>query len=156
MKFEVDPTFTKMFDGAGEDAKLYEEKDFAVNMHTYGIAPEKFETDKGLGKMFTMTSTSHDDEHNSTFAATIESPRYPFYATQFHPEKQVHFWQDEMGLDHSWESIMLNRYFADTFIEQVRRNKNTFGNYEETQKWIIENSDFYVTSYSTGDVYMFE
>ena len=87
VKFEVDPTFTKMFDGAGEDAKIYEEKDFAVNMHTYGIAPEKFKTDEGLSKMFTMTSTSHDDQHDSTFAATIESPRYPFYATQFHPEK---------------------------------------------------------------------
>ena len=67
--------------GQAENPKLYEEEPVLVNMHTYGIAPEKFKTDEGLSKMFTMTSISHDDEHDSTFASTIESPNYPFYAT---------------------------------------------------------------------------
>ena len=61
-------------------------------LHTYGIAPEKFSTDKGLAEMFIMTSISHDDEYDSTFVSTMESPTYPFYGTQFHPERQVEFW----------------------------------------------------------------
>ena len=50
---------------------------------------------------------------------------------------------------------MLNRYFADTFVQETRHNTNSYGDYETTQKVIIENYDFYVTDSYYGDVYMF-
>ena len=78
IKFEVDPEKTKMFHAAGKDAKLYEETPSAFMSHTWGIDPKKFETDKGLAKMFTMTSTSYDCIHDSTFVSSMESPDYPF------------------------------------------------------------------------------
>ena len=76
--FEVDPAKTKMFHDAGEQAKLYAETPSAFMSHTWGIDPKKFETDKGLAKMFTMTSTSHDCTRDSTFVSSMESPDYPF------------------------------------------------------------------------------
>ena len=87
LKFVVDPNETKMFREASEKSKLFEEENVTVNFHSYGIAPDKFETDKGLKEMFMLTSISHDNEMDSTFAATMESPHYPFFGTQFHPEK---------------------------------------------------------------------
>ena len=51
---------------------------------------------------------------------------------------------------------MLNRYLADTFVKETRENSNKVGDYAETQKWIFENYDFYVTDTYYGDVYMFD
>ena len=67
-----------MFSDAGEKAKLFEQIPSSFMSHDYGIDPKKFETDKGLAKMFIVTSTSHDTEYDSTFVSTIESPNYPF------------------------------------------------------------------------------
>ena len=78
IKFEGDPAETKMFHDAGDKAKLFEQETFAFMSHSWGVDPEKFKSDKGLSEMFTLTSTSHDDEYNSTFASTMESPKYPF------------------------------------------------------------------------------
>ena len=105
--------------------------------------------------MFTVTSTSHDCMTDATFVSSIESPDYPFYGIQFHPEKQIYQWNDDEGYNHYWDSIWLNRYLADTFVKETRRNSNTFGDYATTQKEIIENSDFFVTDTYYGDVYMF-
>ena len=82
--------------------------------------------------MFTLTSTSYDDEYKNTFASTMESPKYPFMGMQFHPAKQIYEWQDKEGYNHDWNSIMLNRYFADLWIKEARQNTNTIGDYEET------------------------
>ena len=76
--FEVDPLETKMFHDAGDQAKLYEEVPSSFMSHTWGIDPKKFETDKGLAKMFTMTSTSVDCTRDSRFVSSMESPDYPF------------------------------------------------------------------------------
>ena len=87
LKFVVDPKETKMFSEANEKSKLFEKENVTVNFHSYGVAPDKFQTDKGLKEMFVLTSISHDDETDATWAATMESQHYPFFGTQFHPEK---------------------------------------------------------------------
>ena len=50
---------------------------------------------------------------------------------------------------------MLNRYLADMFVKEARRNTNSYGDYATTQKYIIEDYDFYVTDSYYGNVYMF-
>jgi anthranilate/para-aminobenzoate synthase component II len=50
------------------------------------------------------------------FVSSIESPNYPFYAVMFHPEKVLAMMHNIKGLNHSWMSIELNRYFADFFV----------------------------------------
>ena len=144
-----------MFHDAGDKAKLFTEIPSSFMSHTWGIDPAKFKTDEGLAKMFTMTSTSTDCIHDSTFVSSMESPDYPFQGVQFHPEKQIYQWNDDVGYNHYWDSVMINRYLADTFVKQARQNTNTYGDYETTQKAIIENYDFYVTDSYYGDVYMF-
>jgi gamma-glutamyl hydrolase len=57
------------------------------NAHTHGISLEEFNSNKGLVEMFKATSTSID-ENGIEFVASIEAHDYPFYGTQFHPEKE--------------------------------------------------------------------
>ena len=153
--FVGDPSKTAMFGEASDLTHLYETEGFAFMSHNHGIEPEKFTTDKGLSEMFTLTSTSHDTEYDSTFASSMEGVNYPFQAVQFHPAKQVYEWKDEEGYNHDWTSIELNRYFADTWVKMARQNTQKTGDYEETQKMIFENEDFYVTDTYYGNVYMF-
>ena len=89
------------------------------NSHSFGLALDTFEIDSGLGDMFTATSTSTDPDSGDTFVATMESEMYPFLATQFHPEKVITMYNSD-GLNHSWESVNYNRYFADRFMELAR------------------------------------
>ena len=82
----------------------------------------------------------------------MESQTYPFYGTQFHPEKVITMYNSD-SLDHSWTSVNYNRYFADRFIEMARENKNTCGTFSECQKLVIENTPVIVTDTYYGNVY---
>jgi len=77
-------------------------------------------------------------------------------ATQFHPEKVTQAWNDNYGINHSWESMKLNRYFGDEFVSMARSNTNSFGNFTETAGWLIDNYDKFETTYYTAEVYAFK
>ena len=145
-----------MFKDAGESAKDYETVAFGYNVHGQGVNPDSYEKDEGLKNIFKLTSTCHDKNYNTTFACSIESDKYPFMGVQFHPEKQIYEWYDDVGLNHDWESIQMNRYFADTFVKQTREQSNVAGDFSKVQGMIIENFDFFVTDLPLGNVYMFD
>jgi len=85
-----------------------------------------------------VTSTSHStDAAGTLFAASMEAKNYPFFGTQFHPEKPSQLWVDGMNINHSWESIQLQAHFSSLFVEMARANPDTFGNFSETQKYEI-------------------
>lgn len=61
-----------------------------------------FETDGTLSQIFTPTSVSYTpDEEHIPFVASMESEKYPFYGTQFHPEKTITMFNDNSGVNHS-------------------------------------------------------
>ena len=85
----------------------------------------------------------------------MESDKYPFFGTQFHPEKALNvFWPDN-NINHSWVSEELNRYLADKFITLARENPNSYGDYSTVQAAIIENYPSIVTQEHHGQVYVF-
>lgn len=104
-----------------------------MNSHSYGVNPTKFTTDAGLARNYKLTSISYEPSgYKRPFAATVEGIDYPYFATAFHPEKVLGVFNDDVGINHSWESIQLNRYFADKFITLARQNSNTFGDFSTT------------------------
>ena len=100
LEFLMDPTTTSMFE-TNEWPQTYSEEAMTLNHHSYGLSLDVFSTDEGLGKIFTPTSTSTDPVSGDTFVATMESHDYPFYGTQFHPEKALAMYNAE-SIDHSW------------------------------------------------------
>ena len=82
----------------------------------------------------------------------MEAFNYPFFGTQFHPEKPSTMFSHPK-VNHSWASLEYNRFFADRFVELTRQNSNSCGDFSECQKLIIENSSLYVTDTYHGNVY---
>lgn len=79
LEFVTDPRDTRMFSWLGNDAFLLEDNPITYNSHTYGIAPETFETDKNLKDFFTVTSISYLPDTGAPFVASIEAKDYPIY-----------------------------------------------------------------------------
>lgn len=85
----------------------------------------------------------------------MESKQYPFFATQFHPEKAQFSFYPKTNIDHSSLSIVYNRYFADFFINQCKLNDNHFGSFAEEQQHITENYQAFVSTGYDGVDYAF-
>ena len=99
-----------------------------MNNHMQGITPLHFLNSSALTDFFHITSTSMD-RMGRPFVSTIESKRYPIYATQYHPEKN----NFEFGLMHSgysnrhknnyklrlFSSSSLSSYYSDEAYEAI-------------------------------------
>lgn len=154
LEFLVDPSTTRMFSPLGDDAQIYAKKNITYNHHTFGIKPDLFKTDTKLAAMFTPTSVSYDN-NGKAFVASMESKKYPFFGTQFHPEKQQFSYYPSVKIEHDPTSIFYNRYFGDFFVNQCRMNKQKFKNYAEEQSRITENFTTIVTKGYDGIDFVF-
>lgn len=123
LDFVVEPSETEMFAALGEDAYKFETDAVTLNSHSWGVNPDSFTTDKSLSEFYRLTSVSYEPGNEPAdarpFGASMEAFDYPFFGTQFHPEKILAMFYD-MGINHTWESIKLNRYFTDHFMSYAR------------------------------------
>ena len=154
IELKVDPMDSKMFCQLDDDAHIFESSNYTYNAHSFSIDPKKLETDAGLKDFWTLTSVSKD-ANGREFVASMESKDYPIMATQFHPEKTTQIFADNYGINHSWESIRMNRFFADLFVQMSRANENSFGDFKKTQPYLIENYELVTQTTYMGDVYIF-
>jgi gamma-glutamyl hydrolase len=104
LDFVVDPSSTKMYEWLGPEAYLFEDHNCTYNSHHWSMNPDKFNTDKGLMSMFKLTAVSYMPD-GRPIVASIESEKYPFFGTQFHPEKPTRIFKEDQIVDHSWVSI---------------------------------------------------
>lgn len=155
LEFVVDPRDTKMFNQLGDRAFLFEQYNTSYNAHHWGLNPDKFNTDKGLSSIYHHTAISYMPD-GRPFVAAVESDNYPFFGTQFHPEKTTRVFKEDLEVDHSWLSIGLNRHFGDYFVHLARQNTNVWGTYSEVQKEIVENYHLIVSDDWYDSVYVFE
>lgn len=154
LEFLVDPKNTKLFKPLQDDTRVFEKLSITYNHHSFGVSPDTFKTDKGLSDMFIPTSISYDND-GVPFVASMEAKDYPFFGTQFHPEKAQFIFYPKTKIDHSPSSIFYNRYFADFFINQCKLNNQTFGSFETEQTLITENYDRVVTQGYDGVDFVF-
>jgi len=154
LEFVSDPSTSKLFEPLGELAHTFETYGMTMNHHTWGISPSTFETDKGLGSMFKVTSVSYD-EKGQQFVSSMEAYNYPFFGVQFHPEKPQNVFYPSANVDHSELSMEYNRYFADFFVDQARHNLNSYKTFTEEQSVIVENFPVVVMTNSNANIYAF-
>jgi len=86
LEFTLPPESTRMFGGLGKKAYEFSKKNYTYNSHDYAVGPETYKSDVGLKDFWSVTSTSSLNDGRK-FVASIESFKYPFFATQFHPER---------------------------------------------------------------------
>ena len=133
--------------------EYFSEEAMTFNNRDWGLSLDIFTKDAGLAAMFTPTSTTTDPSNGDTVVATMESPLYPFFGTQFHPEKTITMYNTDT-VNHSWASVQYNRYFADRFLELARENTNTC-EFTHCQDLVIQNFPMIVTNDYHGNVYAF-
>lgn len=109
------------------------------HMHNYCITPETFEEHQALGSMFEVLATNEDAE-GKVFVTSMEGKKYPFWAGQFHPERNGWEWTEEEEIDHSPEAIVAMHHIAAFLVKESRKSGHRFTDREEERKRLIYNN----------------
>lgn len=91
----------------------------------------------GLSNSWKVLSVNHD-WNGLEFVSTIEHVKYPFYAVQFHPEKNLYEFIKNKNISHTANAVKYAQYFADFLLNEARKSTNDFPN-----STIEENMLFY-------------
>lgn len=73
-----------------------------------------------------ITLSTNKDWNGVEFISSFEHSRYPFYGTQFHPEKNIYEWPLNKVITHNEDATRANQYFARFFVEEARKSSHRF------------------------------
>ena len=102
---------------AGKSSRLYssfsqQQLDDAQNLritynhHSFGIAVSTV-SEWFMNDELEVLSTAVDTQGN-TYVSSIEAKNYPFYGTQFHPEKVSFLWSPDVDVPHTTQAMSFN------------------------------------------------
>ena len=94
----------------------------------YAVKIDTFNQNQYLRKFWNLIATS-TSPYNEEFVAMFEAKDYPFFAVQFHPEKNLYEW--EVAADRSAEGTEIVQIMSNRFIDIARQNPNRFTSAEE-------------------------
>jgi len=109
-----------------------------MNLHHDGVIPDTYNQNQNLQQIFKVLSTNVDRK-NKIFVSMIEGRTLPFYATQFHPERNQFVWGLLEGVDKTPEAIRAMQYLADFFVTETRKNGHKFPSVEDEARSLIYN-----------------
>ena len=130
---------SKMFaDISSELAKYLSTAPTTLNLHLNCVSADTFKANKKLNNFFKVLSTNND-RNGKKFISTMEAIKYPFYATQWHPEKNSFEWTTDLNIPHDPMSIEVTQYISNFFVNETRLNRHKFRSSEEEQAQLIYN-----------------
>jgi len=139
---------SRLFKAMPEKLKtIVTSQDVTYNHHKGGITPNKFNNCKKLADFYRPLSTNVDKK-GKTFISTMEGKKYPFYGTQWHPEKAEFEWKEDKKFNHSGDSIELNSWMSRFFVSECRKNNIHFSDTSSETKALIY--QYEPTYYSDG------
>jgi len=95
------------------------------HFHESGVSPATYKKNQQLSGFFKVLATNMD-RNGKEFMSIVEAKDYPFYGTQFHPEKNIYEWNKEEAIDHTVNGIAIAQNMANFFIGEARKNKRQF------------------------------
>lgn len=107
------------------------------NFHKYCVTEELL-LQTGLDTEWEALSLSKD-WNDLEFISIVEHKKYPFYGTQWHPEKILYEFVEGKNISHSSGAIRAAHYFADFFVDEARKNFNTFENSTQVEDMFFYN-----------------
>jgi len=127
-----------------------EKENITLNDHECGIDPATFASNSRLKKMFNVLSTNVD-RRGKIFVSTIEardSARYPFFATQWHPECASWLCFSNVDVYNNVNGMEAALWIMRPFAEAARNNQNAYPTAAELYKARIDN---YPSTYDPDD-----
>lgn len=128
LKFQSNYRESKMFQNVPDDIlKLMKNEPVIYYNHKY-VVTKKIMENYGITNDWNIIST--ESSSNIEFSATSEHAKYPFYGVISHPEK-IQFEDYPENIPHTLDAIRVSQYFANFFVEETRKNNNTFNGDEK-------------------------
>lgn len=64
---------------------------------------------------------SNTDLFGHRFVTMAEALHFPFYGVQFHPEKVVYDWSDDLAIQRGQHQIQAQYFFMNFFVNQIKK-----------------------------------
>jgi gamma-glutamyl hydrolase len=109
----------------------------SLENHMFGLPPAHYDRWPVLRDTFSLVTTAVD-RAGVTYVSSAEHKRYPFTATQWHPEKPPF----EFGMaevPHCLAAIRVSQHLANVFVDTARRSSHKFESNEEEINELIYN-----------------
>eukprot|EP00798_Chlamydomonas_sp_ICE-L_P027707 gene27707-7350_t len=128
----------------GMDASLRQKlasPDYNISLenHMYGLPPPFYKRWPILEEWYTALSTTVDRQ-GIEYISTMEGKNYPFFGTQWHPEKPPYEFGDN-SVPHSMESIMVSQHLGHVFVDTARFSSHKPESLEEELAMVIYSYD---------------
>ena len=122
------------------------------HFHNYSLSVKLFKENRKLKEFFKVLTTNFDRK-GTEFVSTMEGRKYPFYSTQWHPEKSPFEWTITKNIPHSLAAIQLSQYMSNFFVNEARVSSHKFASEKVLRKSLVDN---YKSVYSShlGQVYI--
>ncbi|ELR13725.1 gammaglutamyl hydrolase, putative [Acanthamoeba castellanii str. Neff] len=122
---------------------IFRNQAVAQNLHQLGLAPDLYALTVGTdNERFRSTwdiLSTNEDRRGWTFISSMESKKHPFYATQYHPERNAYEWDREEALIHSADAVAAMQALSNFLVSEARKSANTFANKSEEYASLIYN-----------------
>ncbi|CAG9461317.1 unnamed protein product [Pedinophyceae sp. YPF-701] len=121
-----------LFDGLADP-----DQNIAMQNHEYGLPPHHYDKWPVLNDWFRILSTSVD-RNGTEYVSTMEARKYPFFGSQWHPEKPpFEFAMTEVP--HSANAIGVSQYLANKFVSFARQSKHRPESLEMELEMVMNN-----------------
>lgn len=98
------------------------------NSHDHGLLLSEYRSNTELNSFFQLLSVNRAS-NGPWFVSTVEARDYPFYGTQWHPEKNNFEWSqnaDYSNLPHTPDAIEASQATARFFLSEARKSGHVF------------------------------
>ncbi len=109
-----------------------------AHFHRYSLPFKFFKENKKLNDFFKVLTTNFDRK-GTQFVSTLEAKKYPFYSTQWHPEKCAFEWGLRKNIRHDLTAIQLGQYISNFFVNEARLSSHKFPSEKEIRNILIYN-----------------
>lgn len=115
---------SRMFAGLPLHLKMYSLYDtpYYYN-HQWCVRDRTYTQYPALDKFFHRIAHSQNQKGDQ-FLAAVEGKKYPFYGTQFHPEKNN--FEFRVHSDHGKQACEITQFLANFFLNEARKNNQMF------------------------------
>ena len=136
---------SKLLSGLSEEQyKAIQTELLVFNSHDNCVTVDSFSTHlqekSPMAGKFNLLAVNWDKKGHE-YVALAEHVEFPYFVSQFHPEKIAFEWSPVLDIPHSQNSVAFSQYLANGFISYVNANGNSFVNAEDFYKLNIENFD---------------
>lgn len=121
--------------------------------HEDGLPIANFRENKRMTDFWKVAATT-TSSLGDTFVSAMEAHEYPFFAVQFHPEKNLYEWI--IAASRTNEGAEIAQVLSNKFVEYARHNTNSFESLEEFTKLNIYNFNTTTINLSYLPIYPFK